>query len=560
MSAPQQSLPFWLAHSSLQLALRMWPEESRDWGHALAAELHEIEKPFEALHWAIGGMMLFTRASAAHFLVWLKLPAGSRLSQDPLLPGTSAPILPKRSRLFTSAILAATALLLFLPHSREALSTLRASWNGYEISPADRRTLLDLAVKAEKDQDARTLAFVASTTRESEQATRLAEKAVALDSSYYWIYASRFYRPDDVSMPAEWLERLHGFDPENSYIDLCIADSLAHPRYTASVSHRSPAKPEIKAALLGDPQWVAHMEAAFRAPRYDSYLRQHWELISNVWNRNPSLSPSIIGYGLWSHGIPNVKNLKIFTAFEIQRAQQARMDGHLEHADKILREIDAFGMRMTDRSQSDLERLVGLDISRVATKEFEAIYTANGQEAEARRASVRVQQLEDLQRTFHRPSLATYLALQKAFRGYAVLFETTSILVFLVAFALALSHLVLEFWPRSAAQRSAVWRRAACRTADYAPVSLLCLCATFLLSYLPFARLFAGYRTQEGTYATFRGLTSTLWQLAQFRYSLEFLFEGTLIWWIFTVVLSLTAVFVIVRAFYHSRPVAPVAT
>jgi hypothetical protein len=48
MLATQRTLPFRLAHSSLQLALCLWPEESRDWGQALAAELDEIEKPFEA--------------------------------------------------------------------------------------------------------------------------------------------------------------------------------------------------------------------------------------------------------------------------------------------------------------------------------------------------------------------------------------------------------------------------------------------------------------------------------------------------------------------------------
>src|SRR2546425_7796350 len=58
MTSPQQSIPFWLAHSSLQLVLRLWPEETRHWGQAHAAELDEIEKPFEALQWALGGLML----------------------------------------------------------------------------------------------------------------------------------------------------------------------------------------------------------------------------------------------------------------------------------------------------------------------------------------------------------------------------------------------------------------------------------------------------------------------------------------------------------------------
>src|SRR6266480_756726 len=57
MTSRQPSLPFWLAHASLQLARRLCPEESRDWRHALAAGLDEIEKPFEALRWATGGIM-----------------------------------------------------------------------------------------------------------------------------------------------------------------------------------------------------------------------------------------------------------------------------------------------------------------------------------------------------------------------------------------------------------------------------------------------------------------------------------------------------------------------
>src|SRR5260370_33578666 len=84
MIAPKQSLPFRFAHFSLQLALRLWPEESRGWGQALAAEFEEIEDPLEALHWALGGLMLFARASTSHFLAWLKLPAGSPLSATSL--------------------------------------------------------------------------------------------------------------------------------------------------------------------------------------------------------------------------------------------------------------------------------------------------------------------------------------------------------------------------------------------------------------------------------------------------------------------------------------------
>jgi hypothetical protein len=557
MIALRQSMIARLAHSSLRLALRFWPEASRHWGHALAAELDEIENPLEALHWALGGLMLFARASASHFLAWLKLPAGSRFSPASVPPGIAAPILPKRPRLFTAAVLAATALLLFLSQSRQAISLVNASWHGYEISSADRRTLANLAVRAEKEKDARTLAFVALTLHPPEQAMLLADKAVALDPSLTWIYTSRFYRPDDVPQSTEWIARLHAFDPDNSFIDLFTADAMVQPRYAGLLAHGTPSPQQIESALASDPQWVAQMEAAFRAPRYDGYLRKNWELISSAWNRDPSLSPSIIGYGLWSHRIPNVLNLKTFVSLKVHRAQQARTDGHAEQAEKILAQIDSFGNRMQEQSQTDLERIVGLDLERLAAQEFRTLYTETGQEVKAQGASARVQQLRELQQSFSNLSMAVYLTEREKLPGYAFLFQITTVLVFLSALAVALSFFLLELRPRSSARRRPGWQRMLCRTADYAPASLLFVCAAFLLSFLPFARQFAGYRGEQGTATTLQSLSSTLWELEQFPSLVRNLFQYSSFWWFFTFALVALAIFILVRGFYRAAPTAP---
>jgi hypothetical protein len=559
MGSPQQAMPFRLAHSSLQLALRFWPEETRDWGHALAAELDEIEKPLVALQWAFGGLMLFSRASASHFLAWLKLPAGSRLSTAPLLPGTSVPILPKRSRLFTAVILLAAALLLFLPQSRQAISTVVASWNGYEISSGDRRTLANLAAQAEKDRDARTLAFVALVLRDPEQGMRLADKAVVLDPQLTWVYASRFYRPADVQQPTEWLVRLHASDPDNSVTDLLIADNIAQPRYMALMALGTPGLQQFESQITGDPRWVAHMEAAFRAPRYDGYVTKHWELISYVWSSHPTLSPSIIGYELWAHRIPNLSNLMSFANFKIRRAQQALAEGHPEEAEQILRQIDAFGNLMTDRAQTDIECLIGLDLSRKAARELGAHYAATGQEAAAKQASVRVEHLKTLQQTFHRPSMAAYLTTQKAFRGNALLFQVATVLLLLSALMVVFSHLGIELQPRSWSLRQPALQRMLCRAADYSPVSLLFVFAGFVLSFLPFARLFAEYRAAAGSTLMFRQLSSTLWELVAFPSFLQGIIDRSLFWWFLIAVLALLAMFILVRGFYRGRPGVPTA-
>ena len=229
MAALKQSLPLRLSHSLLQLALRLWPEESRQWGQALAAELDEIENPWEAFHWAIGGLMLFSRASASHFLSWLKLPAGTRLSADSLPLGAYPPILPKHSRLLTATILLITAAILFLPPSREAISTVRASWNGFQGYSSDIRAVRNLAAHAEKEKDARTLAFAALTTPDRESSIALADRAVAIDPSFAWIYAGSTGHPRYAPPSTDALARLLSADPDNAFPELLAAQAISQP-------------------------------------------------------------------------------------------------------------------------------------------------------------------------------------------------------------------------------------------------------------------------------------------------------------------------------------------
>jgi hypothetical protein len=551
MASPQQSLGFRVADSSLQLALRFWPEESRHWGHALAGELHEIEKPFEALTWAIGGLMLFSRASASHFLAWLKLPAGSHLSGNPLPLGSNPPILPKRSRLFTAAVLIATAAVLFLPQSRVAVSTVRATWQGYQLWDSDQHTLEKLAARAEKEKDARTLAFVALTLSDSDQGVRFAKRAVSLDPSFTWIYASRFYRPDSVPPPPEWLARLHTSDPDNAFVSLATADAIAQPRYMAFLQHRTPAPEEFESALSSDPQWVAQMETAFRAPHYDNYLRNHWELISYEWDRHPALSPAIIGYALWSHRIPNTQNLKIFANFQIHRAQRALAEGHPDQAAGILQPIDGFASRMSEQAKTPFERMIGLELSREATQEFRNLYSSTGHPQEASEASARLQDLENRKQAF---LTQPYLVQSDSFHRDAMLFQTFAILLFVCGAIMALSFILLEIRPRSFPQRRAAWQRILCGTADYAPASFLILSFAFFLTFLPIAHQFAQYRSASASMRTFQEISGTLWGLMAVPDSVQSVLNPPLFWWLVTTALVILAALFLFRLFSRSKP------
>ncbi|MCU1315771.1 MAG: hypothetical protein JWN63_1093 [Candidatus Acidoferrum typicum] len=173
--------------------------------------------------------MLFSRASASHFLTWLKLPIGSRPSPTSLISGAPSPLLPRRSRLFTTAILLATAVVLFLPQGREAMSTVRASWNGYRGNDSDLRDLQNLATRAEKENDARTLAFVALATPDPDRQKRLADHAVAIDPSLTWIYASRTGHPEYTPPSKDGLARLLAADSDNAFPEMIAARVISEP-------------------------------------------------------------------------------------------------------------------------------------------------------------------------------------------------------------------------------------------------------------------------------------------------------------------------------------------
>ena len=151
MSVAKQEIPAsarfarWL----LEWAVRHWPEETRPWGLALAAEIDETASAFETVSWSLGGIMLFARSVLSGAWAWMKLPAGGSL------PGARGPqgpsLLPKRSRVLRRQFWPQAALLLFLPVGREAIRTVRASWQGFRESPSDQRTLEELAARAKKE-------------------------------------------------------------------------------------------------------------------------------------------------------------------------------------------------------------------------------------------------------------------------------------------------------------------------------------------------------------------------------------------------------------------------
>ena len=546
-SAQSNSPLLRFARWQAQTLVRVWPEESRRWGQALASEAEEIDQPLEAVSWALGGVTVYLRAIVSHLLSWLSLPVGTR-SKGSLGPLLDAPG-PKRSRLFAAVALVGAVGLLSIPEGREAVRTLRATWNGFEQTATDRATLEKIAARAEKENDARTMAFVALSLRDEKSKEQLSERAVALDSQLFWIYAAQRYARAYGSQPSPakpaWIAKVQAADPDNAVPYLLAADEIAD-RELPGVYQRHPSTvKEIAYGLAKNPEWVALMHRAFRAPRYNSYFREHEELSRVAWNRERELSFSAAFMGLWAHSIPNLLYLKTFTGYLIGQAQDERAVGHLDRAEALLQEADRFSDRLERSNSGLIEELVALGLQKNVALEWKSFYEATQRSANAQAATQRAaqidQRLHDVrgQRGFE----------DQSWRGQdAWVVQISAVLMVIATLAAILCIAVMELRP-IAWKSKPITRRVLCRTTDFAPAVVLSACGVFLVSFLPYAQVLAAFRTG---YFREEQVSRAMWSLTAVTNGIAGSEAAVVRWTALTVVLSLLAALLLARMMYRA--------
>ncbi len=551
---PQNSLLTRIAVSSLELAVRHWPGNSRRWGQALLSEMGEISEPSAALNWAAGGIFLFFRAVVSHFYEWMRLPAGAGFSTGAPTSGKGRPQFPKHSRLATAVVLMATAFLFFLPIGREAVRTVRASWRGFVASDGDRRNLEKIAAEAEKEKDARELAFVALTYPDGERAMQFADRAVALDPNLVWIYASRYNRRDgrDWSKNAEWLKRLKSSDPDNAYVYLVSAYGEGERRVQEMTGDRSGTAEGTGKVLSGDGEWMKEMDQASRAPKYDSYFGRHEQLEREGWTKTPSLSPSLIAMSLWSHSIPDASQIQAYADLRVHEALEAGSAGNVTEAASVLGEITNFGKRMTAGGSTLFDRGIGLGVTQRGLEGFEKLYSANDEANEVKEIDGQLREVEASKRTLVHSYMGWRSELISGLRWKAIAVQASAIFSLILAIAIALSLLVLEAGAAFGWRRAAAGRWIACRLADYGPALFLVSGAIFLWSFQPIAEIFEHYRSMELPNLEGVGLFWELFALGDAN-PVSYLYEPYHQWLVLTAILVAMAVIVVARGLVRTK-------
>jgi hypothetical protein len=554
MAAPRTSLLARCAANSLDLAVRFWPENSRRWGQAVLAEMGEITEPAAAVNWAVGGILLFARALVAHFLEWMRLPAGAGLAGRGLPSDVDGPQFPKHSRLATAVILLAAATVLFLPMGREAARTVRASWRGFIPSQGDRKDLEKIAADAEMKKDARELAFVALSYPDADRATQFADSAVALDPSLVWIYACRYQLGGGLLENADMPKRLKSSDPDNAYVYLVSAYAVAEPVIERVNARHAGAIDAYPDALISTAGWVAEMDKAFQAPRYDSYFRRHEELAREGWNKNPNLSPGLIAHSLWARRVRNFLQLQTYTNLRVREALQANTLGNGKEAEITLGEITQLGRKMAAPSATEFERAVGNGLALRGLEGFRKLYNANGQAREEKEIEAQLREINAGENARVHSYVGWRSDVTRGFAGKAVGVQASAILTLFLGIAIACSLVLLEAGTVFCWKAAGAARWIACRVADHGPALFLCASVIFLISFRPLAEIYEQYRSVEQSNSETMGLFWQMFVLADAN-PLTYFYQPYHQWLVAAIALGMLAVSVVARALLRHRAV-----
>ena len=495
-----------LAAGILRCALRVWPAESRELGRAIEAELGETESGLAALRWAIGGVMLLSKAWWRELWRSLGRPMGVPAHTSTVeLMARGEPV-PRMSRAATALLLIASVCVLLLPDARQGLGVVAASWT--KAHGLDNKTLERMARTAEENADAKTLAFAALRLPYSQQSVRMAERAVTLDPELTWIYTA-LLNDARFAVSAEQVARLRPWDPQNAVPHL-VAAERAERALAARWSQAHDGKffwgrPETNREIAADPEWLAAMERAFAARKYDSYLQRRFELDREVMQRHGVEEPLAAILGVMRHWIPSFASVKEYARAVLARGERAERTGDRKAAESFYWTVAHFSERVKLWSQTDIERLVAAGIQKESYSKLRDFLEREGRANEAALLASQLQALESAERN-NRSRWSP--AMQARFNNNlwsALMVQAAAGVIVILAAASAVSVVVLLFWRRGAPW----WRQLMCVVVDYGPLLLLLASGYLYVSYHPFAEMFRSAMASRDAVTAFQALVES---------------------------------------------------
>jgi hypothetical protein len=276
----------------LRFAIWIAPRDTLDWGRGMLSELNHVEGNWSALLWSLGGAGVL----AKHAVVAIIFPGSHRRTVSTASELFDKELPMRKTTLAVIASCVVASLLFFLaPTFRQAFGVSLLQWEALLHAGEYGREvpgLREIQRRAEQNQDAEGLAFVAVRHWSASESGRLADEAVRLDPKLVWIYGP--VAANYSSLPQiddHWVAELKKFDPENALPYFIAAEKIDIDEIDRN---QIPRNWQEKSA-----PWRAVLASAFQSRKLDDYGDRLEALDRSVFQRDHIENPILMDSYRW---------------------------------------------------------------------------------------------------------------------------------------------------------------------------------------------------------------------------------------------------------------------
>jgi hypothetical protein len=497
---------------------------------------------------------------------WMR-PAGVPEGGPLAALAKNASRVPRTPRFVTALLLLASFAALMNADVRDGIQATFHAWSGYTLwdPPDDHGTVARLRQLGEQNRDAQAIALVALLGKNHTERMEMADKAVALDPSLTWIYA--YVRTRDGlgaccnnPMPAEWLDKLQKWDPDNVAPHLLAAHQilLQFEEEWQKNGYRGVYEEEAKKYLQHDQAWLSAMDAAFHAPKYDGYFSRAFDLYRTValryGIRDMDATAKIMfstEFGWNRSGDPSV-----YATLLTDHAAAQEHAGNYEAAEELYRRPVQFSEGMAVQSHTQAERESWERIEGDALRKMQPLLVKTGRADEAALLGFKLDALQT-NRIAWGP-VRPWSWSENGWEGLMIRLLTIAILVLGV---LSLASLIVVFLRRHAAVDSRGRGMVLASVGvDFCPLLLLLAIVGLFVAYRPISITYDQYMTWPYPVYDFAGLRHALYtpyEMPDGASGLFYDYLNPVHYWMAAIVgLAILAMYILFRRTLRRREVA----
>jgi hypothetical protein len=404
----------------------------------------------------------------------------------------------RRTRFMSVLFLVLAASYFAMPQFRQAIETpwlMRRIENGdfdsLRISQAQQ-----WKADAESHHDAHLLAFIALSTDDMREATRLADLAVAADPKYAWVYYHVFGRDNRRKLPETLAlaKKIQAFDPDNAVGYLMEAEHVreSNGSFTKLLV---PTKASYE-ERFAQTEWRELMQKAYAAKKYDSYSIARFDLERHVLHEKGLDNPIRVALSLATYPIPNLLNIREYANLRTNyQGKNAADAGNSKEALDHYWAVARFGERMQLGSNLIIEQVIATSVQEIAYKPLMDLLRKTGETQSADSIQYSSDFLQRRTDFFRGKDIlsqsATYTwnaILVNVFLGLTMAFAALTVLSILYVN-------VKRMWR---AHKKGSLYGGITIAENYFPILLFIFSTGLYISYYPYARNFQHYMTAAG--------------------------------------------------------------